>query len=55
MSPMKYEFDVEIIRRGTFSVWAESLEEAQEIVEAMSDERKADRVNRWWETEVFVS
>ena len=49
---MEREYDVTVRRRGSFSVWAESLEEAEEIVAGMDENDLAAEVEVWWETEV---
>ena len=53
MKSMKREYDVDVVRHGSFTVWAESLEEAEQMVEDMTEDEIADYVTRWYETEVL--
>jgi hypothetical protein len=50
-----WEYTVDVVRRGTFSVMAKSLEEAEKLVAEMSEDELESRVTRWFSCEGEVS
>jgi hypothetical protein len=49
-----WEYDVDVVRRGTFSIMAKSLEEAETVVNNM-DEDELESKARWFSCEGEVS
>jgi phosphoribosylformylglycinamidine (FGAM) synthase PurS component len=50
-----WEFDVDVVRRGMFSVMAKSREEAEAIVNSMDEDDLENLVIRWFSCEGEVS
>jgi hypothetical protein len=52
---MLQEYDVDVVAKGSFTVYARSLEEAQQQIEDMDPEELKERVLQWISCEAEVS
>jgi hypothetical protein len=50
-----WEYDIDVTKKGTFSVMARSLEEAEAMVNDMDEDELESHVTRWFSCEGEVS